>query len=99
MARSMHSSSLFLGLVTARSVEVPSDAALIFYSVQVEEEDGVVVYDNIVPQDHYRLSSVFDMDLIPFKVGQELLIGISRAGATDSVFIMSGELPNAGPCT
>lgn len=99
MSRSSHESGVFVGLVIARSVEEPSDAALINYSIQVEDDTGVVVHEGIVPLDHYRLSTVFDVDLVPFEVGQRVPIGVSRFGATEYIDILAGELPNAGDCT
>lgn len=98
MARSTNESGVYVGLIVARSVEEPSDAALINYSVQVEDDTGVVTHEGIVPPSYYRLSTVFEVDLVPFEIGQRVPIGISRFGSTEYIDILAGELPNAGDC-
>lgn len=99
MTRSLAQSGMFVGLITARSVSVPSPAASINYSIQIEGDTGVIEFDSVAPQDHYRLSTVFDIDLVPFDVGQRVPIGVSRFGASEFVDIMMGELPNVGDCS
>lgn len=95
----MMGNRMTVGIVIARSVEVPSPAGEIFYTVEVHEGDiQPVRYANTKPQDYWRLSSVFAVDLIPFEVGQTVPIGITTSGSTEMVEIMAGELPNAGEC-
>lgn len=95
MGRSTHQSSVFIGLVVAASVTEPAQPEEIWYSIQVEDETGVVVYDQIVPKDYLRQKLV---DLVPFPIGAEVLMGVSRAGATDRIFIAVGELADTGEC-
>lgn len=95
--RSNHESSLFMGLITARSVEVPSPPSAINYSIQVEHEDGVAVFDGVVPQDYFRDFPV-DIDLVPFPVGFSVPVGVIRLGATEVHRIMAGEKPLVGEC-
>ena len=98
MSRSTHVSSVFLGVITARSSEVPTDAASLFYSVQVLDDTGVVNYNGVAPQANARWSSVADVDLVPFFIGQRVLIGVMRLGANEQIDILTDEKPDMGPC-
>lgn len=92
-------SRLVMGIVTARSVSEPSPAGTITYTIEIDEEGHPVTYAGIVPQAYYRRIWVeAECDLIPFDVGFEVPIGISREGSIDRIYIMTGETPNAGPC-
>lgn len=95
--RTNHESSLFVGLILSRSVEEPSPADDIKYTIQVEHEDGVSVFENVVSQDYYRDYPV-DVDLVPFPVGFRVPVGVVRLGATEVHQIMTGEKPDAGEC-
>lgn len=99
MGRESIESGVYIGVVTARSVEEPSPAEDIYYTVVVE--DGISVYPliDIVPQRVARWSSYFEVDLVPFTIGQLVQVGVSRYGGTDRFEIMSEEKPYAGDCT
>lgn len=95
--RTNHESSVFMGLITARSVEDPSPPDEINYSIQVEHEDGVTTFDAVVPQEYFRDYPV-DIDLVPFPVGMSVPVGVIRLGATEVHRIMAGERPDVGEC-
>ncbi len=97
MARSFHESSGFIGLVIARSVDVPSPPDDISYTIQIEDDTGVHVLEDIVPQAYFRDYPV-EVDLVPFEVGMYLPMGISRQGATETINIMAGERLDVGEC-
>lgn len=86
-----------VGLIIARSSEVPAPADDLFYTVQVEDIDGVIVYPNIVPQAYDRMSYA-DVDLVPFPIGHRVPIGVSRLGSHEQVDILAGEKSDAGEC-
>ncbi len=101
MGRSSTESSVQMGIITARSVDVPSPPGDIFYSVQIEDDTGVVTYDGVVPQEVSRWSNVTDdeLDLIPFIIGQRVIVGISRLGGEELIDIMTEEKPHMGECS
>lgn len=92
-------SRVVIGVVVARSVEVPSPADAIFYTVEVDDGDQPVQYENMVPLDHYRVTIVDpSIDLVPFVVGQRVPVGVSTFGGTEYHDILVGEHGDAGPC-
>ena len=96
----MAGSRLVIGVITARSVEVPSPADAIFYTVEVDDGAGQPdSYPNTVPQAASRWST-FDpsLELVPFEVGQRVMVGITTSGSNQYTEIMQSELPNRGPC-
>jgi len=93
----MSESRVYVGVITARSSEVPAPPDDLFYSVQIEGESGVVVLEGIVPQEYDRMRYA-DVDLVPFEIGQRVAVGISRLGSNELVDILTGERPDAGPC-
>ena len=92
-------SRTYSGLITARSSEIPVSTASgpITYSVQVEYEDGVVVFEGVVTQDYYRAYSV-DVDLEPFPIGFRVPMLVSYLGSTESWAIATGERPAVEEC-
>ena len=98
MLRSLHQSGVFVGVITARSQEVPSDASDLFYTVEVHHDGGVTVLENIVPQDASRWSSTLDVKLVPFEIGQRVSVGITRLGSREYTDILSVERPDGGDC-
>lgn len=92
-------SGVFIGIITARSVDEPSAPELISYSIQIQDDSGVVDFEDIAPQPNDRWSSVADVELVPFEIGQRVLVGISRLGDHEMIEIHTREFPNMGPCT
>lgn len=96
----MAGSRLVIGVITARSVDVPSLADAIFYTVEVDDGAGQPEsYANTVPQQAARWST-FDptLELVPFEVGQRVMVGITTSGSSQYTEIMQSELPKRGPC-
>lgn len=88
-----------LGIVIASSVDEPSFASDISYTIEVDEGGLPVTYENIVPQSYPRdyYESV-GAKLLPFPVGTWVNVGIDVSGADEIVSITSIEHVDAGPC-
>lgn len=98
-------SGLYTGYILARSVDVPSPADDIKYTVGINIASGVIEFENVVPQDDARWSSYMPADmggelpfLNPFPVGHRVPLHIERQGETLTVYIDRGEIPAFGGC-
>ena len=95
----MNKSTVTLGIILASSVDDPSFASEIFYTIEVDDDGQPTIYEGIVPQPYPRdyYESV-GAKLLPFPPGTIVNVGISRSGSTELVTITSIEMIDAGPC-
>ena len=88
-----------MGLVLERSADTPTENPNdLFYTIQVDEQDGVIEFEGVAPSAFRRWASAGGVDLVPFEVGMYVLVGIERSGAEETLVFMEGEPPNMGDC-
>ena len=98
-------SGLYTGYILSSSVEVPSAAADITYTVGINIANGVVEFENVAPQEAARWSAYMPVgtngevpQLYPFPVGHRVPLHVERQGETLTVYIDRGEIPAFGDC-
>lgn len=97
----MNESRVTIGVVVARSVEVPSSPELITYTIEIDEGGNTAQYEGVAPGDSERISSefpTFELELVPFRIGQELPVAIRVNGSERRIRIMRGEFPAIEEC-
>lgn len=99
MTRSFEESGVYVGKIVERSVEEPSHADDIYYTIEILMDTGVVRFEGVIPQKESRWSEVAELDLTPFAIGQRVVVGVSRFGSEEYIDIMTEEKPHMGPCS
>lgn len=91
-----------IGIVTARSSDVPVVAADLSYTVEVDDGDSVISYEQVMPGMGYRATDTPSIPpellLIPFHINQAVPIAVQVAGNEDRLSIMVGEHINIKTC-
>lgn len=97
---------VYSAIVTERSVDVPSPADAITYTVKVNMESGSVPFPGVSPHPSKRWTSYMPVDvngelpnLNPFPIGTPVILHVQRLGESRAqVFIGEGEVPAFGGC-
>jgi hypothetical protein len=92
-------------LITARSVEVPSPADQVFYTISINVEGGSVSFENVQSQPGSRWTDYMPTNpsdelpnVFPFPLGHRVPVHIERRGDEFKLFIDRGEVPEFGGC-
>ena len=102
---SLQSGLVYTAIITARSVEEPSAADAVFYSIAINVEGGVVAFDNVRSQDGARWTDYMPVDpddeipnIFPFPLGHRVPVHFERMGDNYNIIIDRGEVPEFGGC-
>ena len=99
----MNSSMLIPGIIISRSVSVPSQADAITYTIEIDEGEGhPVQYEGITPGASVRITTEYpelELELVPFRIGQEVTVSVRRVGSSSIIKIAQGEFPALGECS
>lgn len=100
--RPQNGNRVLVGIITARSSELATEAAGLTYTVQVDDGGTVSDYQAVKPGPGYRITDFShvpaDLLLIPFLINQEVPVAVQVAGNEDRMNIMAGEHLNVTPC-
>lgn len=94
---------LIPGIITARSLDEPSsDVEAMTYTIEIDEGEGhPVKYEGIKPGVAVRITTEYpdlNIELVPFKIGQEVTVSVRRVGNSTIIKIAQGEFPALGEC-
>lgn len=98
-------SGLYTAIVVGRSVDVPSPADAVFYSITINVEGGTVTFDNVRSQPGGRWTDYMPTNpgdelpnVFPFPLGHRVPVHFERQGDEFKLFIDRGEVPEFGGC-
>lgn len=98
MNRANLESGLHSATIVARSVDVPSIAEDITYTISLIGFDAVE-FEGVKPQVSARWSSVDPtLKLIPFEIGRTVSVHVIRQDISIDMHIETAEIPSFGPC-
>ena len=91
-------SGMYSGIITARSVDDPSPADAITYTVVINALDALEL-ENVTPQESARWSAFDDsLNLVPFEVGFVVGVHLIVMESEIQVYIADREFPESGAC-
>lgn len=93
------------GIITGRSVSVPSPGSAITYTVTLNLEGGSVSFEGVAPQQAARWDTYMPAgtggelpELYPFPIGHRVPVHVERMGEKINLTIDRGEIPLFGGC-
>lgn len=89
------------GTIVGRSSEEPAAPETLSYEVEIHFAGQTLTVPEVSPSNRTSEQIVdadSEVDVIPFAVGEWVLIGVDPRGAQDEVRILSKEDPAPGPC-
>jgi hypothetical protein len=96
---------LYTGIIVGRSVDVPSPADQVSYTVAININNSSVSLPDVVPQRGARWTEYMPLgpdgeqpNINPFPLGHRVPIHFDRQGDDFILYIDRGELPAFGGC-
>jgi len=98
-------SGVYTAIIVARSVEDPSPADQVSYTIDINVEGGTVSFSNVRSQQGSRWTDYMPVDpedeipnVFPFPLGHRVAVHVERLGDQFNLFIDRGEVPEFGGC-